>query len=87
MLQNQDGIAKEWSKTFQLLKWIGSKFGESYFLKRAPTPPEPVDVPPDARERVAPKMLEVDGLTVRYGGVTAVDQRGAHARSRARSPA
>ena len=70
VLQNQDGIAKE---SAAQLNWIGSKI-----VGADPEPPParsrpPVDAAARARERVAPKALEVRDLTVRYGGVTAVD--------------
>jgi ABC-type branched-subunit amino acid transport system ATPase component/branched-subunit amino acid ABC-type transport system permease component len=69
VLQNQDGIAKE---TANQLKWIGSKISGAR-PRRRPRRPEAVTLPPERRERVASKVLEVRELTVRYGGVTAVD--------------
>ena len=51
---------------------------------RAATPPT-VELPPETRERVAPKTLEVRGLIVRYGGVMAVDDVSPHGGARARS--
>ena len=39
-----------------------------------PTPRPPRELPPERRERVAEKTLEVRDLTVRYGGTTAVDE-------------
>ncbi|MET0324518.1 MAG: branched-chain amino acid ABC transporter ATP-binding protein/permease, partial [Ilumatobacteraceae bacterium] len=70
VLQNQDGIAKE---SAAQLKWIGSKI-VGLIPSRTPKPPEAVVLPPERRERVTPKVLEVRDLTVRYGGVTAVDR-------------
>ncbi|MGD9996335.1 MAG: ATP-binding cassette domain-containing protein [Ilumatobacteraceae bacterium] len=72
VLYNPDGVAAEWSKTFRFLKRT-KKFGESYFIKLSDVS-EPVDEGHD--HRVTPKTLVVDGLTVRYGAVTAVDQVG-----------
>jgi ABC-type branched-subunit amino acid transport system ATPase component/branched-subunit amino acid ABC-type transport system permease component len=72
VLLNQDGIAKE---SAMQVKWIGSKLKG---LVKKPNPNaevvvEKVVLPPETRDRVAPVTLRVDGLTVRYGGVTAVE--------------
>ena len=72
VLQNQDGVAKE---AINQLHWIGSKLKDRLPKRKAAEPkrfvlPDGGDV---AREKVAPQMLEVSDLTVRYGGVTAVD--------------
>jgi len=72
VLYNPDGVAAEWSRTFRHLKRT-KKFGESYFIKLSDVS-EPVDA--DHDQRVTPKTLVVDGLTVRYGAVTAVDAVG-----------
>jgi ABC-type branched-subunit amino acid transport system ATPase component/ABC-type branched-subunit amino acid transport system permease subunit len=72
VLYNPDGVAAEWSRTFRHLKRT-KKFGESYFIKLSDVS-EPVDA--DHDQRVIPKILVVDALTVRYGAVTAVDQVG-----------
>jgi sulfate-transporting ATPase len=72
VLYNPDGVAAEWSRTFRHLKRT-KKFGESYFIKLSDVS-EPVDA--DHDQRVIPKTLVVDGLTVRYGAVTAVDEVG-----------
>jgi ABC-type branched-subunit amino acid transport system ATPase component/ABC-type branched-subunit amino acid transport system permease subunit len=69
VLYNPDGVAAEWSRTFRHLKRT-KKFGESYFIKLSDVA-EPVEA--DHDDRVAAKTLVVDGLTVRYGAVTAVD--------------
>jgi ABC-type branched-subunit amino acid transport system ATPase component/branched-subunit amino acid ABC-type transport system permease component len=69
VLQNQDGMAKE---SAAQLKWIGRKIW-GLVPGRKPPDPEAVTLPPERRERVAPMVLEVRELTVRYGGVTAVD--------------
>ena len=70
VLQNQDGIAKE---SINQLAWIGSKLRP----RRADGPDravaKQVELPPVVRETAPPKVLEVRDLTVRYGGVTAVD--------------
>ena len=69
VLANPDGVAAEWVKTFRNMK-RAKKFGESYFIKL-----EDVSVAADEQhtEQVPPRTLAVDGLTVRYGAVTAVD--------------
>lgn len=72
VLLNQDGIAKE---SAMQVKWIGSKLKG---LVKKPDPDavpvvEKMELPPETRDRVAPVTLKVDGLTVRYGGVTAVE--------------
>ncbi len=72
VLYNPDGVAAEWSRSFRFLKRT-KKFGESYFIRLADVS-EPVDE--DHEQRVTPKTLVVDGLTVRYGAVTAVDHVG-----------
>ena len=72
VLYNPDGVAAEWARTFRYMKRT-KKFGESYFIKLSDVS-EPVDA--DHDQRVIPKTLVVDALTVRYGAVTAVDQVG-----------
>ena len=71
MLQNQDGIAKESIDQFAWRRSASSATG----CPRLPAAEaaEPYELPPEKRERVAPQTLEVSGLTVRYGGVIAVD--------------
>ena len=68
VLQNQDGIAKE---SINQLQAIGRILRAK--LRRAPRPPEIVELPADRRETVRPQTLEVRGLSVRYGGVVAVE--------------
>jgi ABC-type branched-subunit amino acid transport system ATPase component/ABC-type branched-subunit amino acid transport system permease subunit len=69
VLQNQDGIAKE---SVDQLQFVGAKLRHA--IPRLPAPkPQTVVLPPERREVVTPKTLEVSNLTVRYGGVTAVD--------------
>ena len=68
VLQNQDGVARE---AIGQLQWIGGKLRKtvSWFQR----PPEVVKLPPEVREEARPQTLEVRDVTVRYGGVTAVD--------------
>lgn len=73
VLLNQDGMAKE---SAMQVKWVGSKI-MGLFKKSDGASTEAVvdkmELPPETRDRVAPVTLKVDGLTVRYGGVTAVE--------------
>lgn len=69
VLQNQDGIAKE---SAAQLRWLGSKIA-GLIPDRSPKGKPTIELPPERREPVAPKTLEVSDLTVRYGGVVAVD--------------
>ena len=68
VLQNQDGIAKE--STNQFLWLAGKVRAKIPRLPRAKA--ETFELPPEERERVAPRTLDVRGLGVRYGGVVAV---------------
>ncbi|MCU1502111.1 MAG: transporter related protein, partial [Ilumatobacteraceae bacterium] len=68
VLQNQDGIAKE---AINQLSWVGGKVRGA--LRRPPRAAPTVELPPEQREPARPQTLEVRGITVRYGGVTAVD--------------
>jgi ABC-type branched-subunit amino acid transport system ATPase component/ABC-type branched-subunit amino acid transport system permease subunit len=68
VLQNQDGIAKE---SIAQVQWVAGKIGAKLPRRRARTP-EPFELPPEQRQRVTPRVLEVRGLGVRYGGVVAV---------------
>ena len=68
VLQNQDGIAKE---SINQLQFIGAKLRSKF--RRPPRPTETVELPADRRETVRPQTLEVRGLSVRYGGVVAVE--------------
>lgn len=71
VLQNQDGIAKESINQFT---WVVGKVRAKF--ARAPKPaaaPATFELPPEERERVAPRTLEVRDLYVRYGGVVAVN--------------
>ena len=69
VLQNQDGIAKE--STNQFL-WIAGKVRAK--MPRFPQrKAEVFELPPEDREPVTPRSLDVRGLRVRYGGVVAVN--------------
>ena len=68
VLQNQDGIAKE---SINQLQFIGAKLRSKF--RRPPRPLQTVELPADRRETVRPQTLEVRGLSVRYGGVVAVE--------------
>jgi ABC-type branched-subunit amino acid transport system ATPase component/ABC-type branched-subunit amino acid transport system permease subunit len=72
VLYNPDGVAAEWARTFRNMKRT-KKFGESYFIKLSDVS-EPVAAGHD--QRVEPKRLVVQDLTVKYGPVTAVDDVG-----------
>ncbi len=70
VLAYKDGVAAEWVKIFRVLK-KARKWGRTYII-------ELDDVAgPDAggehRSRVTPRSLTMEGLTVRYGAVVAVD--------------
>jgi sulfate-transporting ATPase len=71
VLQNQDGVAKE---AINQIAWVGGKI-KKRVPRLARREPERFVLPEDtvARERVEPRTLEVANLSVRYGGVTAVD--------------
>jgi ABC-type branched-subunit amino acid transport system ATPase component/branched-subunit amino acid ABC-type transport system permease component len=69
VLQNQDGIAKESINQF---KWVVGKVGAKLGRRREPVV-ETFELPPEERERVTPRTLEVRDLYVRYGGVVAVN--------------
>ncbi|MGF1595765.1 MAG: ATP-binding cassette domain-containing protein [Acidimicrobiales bacterium] len=73
VLQNQDGLAREQIKSLQAL---ARKFGH-LVPWRSSAEPERYELPPDDPEAPTqggdPATLEVRNLTVRYGGVVAVD--------------
>jgi ABC-type branched-subunit amino acid transport system ATPase component len=71
VLQNQDGVAKE---AINQIAWVSGKI-KKRIPRLARRAPERFALPEDAvaRERVKPRTLEVANLSVRYGGVTAVD--------------
>jgi ABC-type branched-subunit amino acid transport system ATPase component/branched-subunit amino acid ABC-type transport system permease component len=69
IMLNQNGIVKE---TLSQIDWVRGKLGAKLpFL--APRKPRSHSLPAATTERVAPMSLRVDGLVVRYGGTTAVD--------------
>lgn len=69
ILLNQNGIVRE---LIGQIAWVRGRLARRLpFLM--PKPPKPHVLPGATGERVAPKVLRVDGLTVRYGGTTAVD--------------
>jgi sulfate-transporting ATPase len=69
VLQNQDGIAKESINQF---KWVVGKVGAKLGRRRERVV-ETFELPPEERERVTARTLEVRDLYVRYGGVVAVN--------------
>ncbi|MCU1503136.1 MAG: transporter related protein [Ilumatobacteraceae bacterium] len=71
VLQNQDGIAKE---SAAQMKWLGSKIAGAIPKRKVEpvAPRAPLEAPVGERLRVPPLTLHVNELTVRYGGVTAV---------------
>ncbi|WP_250556831.1 ABC transporter permease subunit [Pseudonocardia lacus] len=70
VLQNQDGMARE---AIGQLRWVGTKIGGLVGRTRAPVAPTRLPPASGVRDRMAPKRLEVEGLTVRFGRTTAVD--------------
>jgi sulfate-transporting ATPase len=72
VLYNPDGVAAEWARTLRQMKRT-KKFGESYFIRLSEVSEA---VEPGDHQRVDPKELVVEDLTVRYGSVTAVDHVG-----------
>jgi len=74
VLQNQDGIARE---SINQLAFIGSKLKAKFPKMGKPSKAERVELPPEdtsvARLLARPQVLQISGLTVRYGGVVAVD--------------
>jgi sulfate-transporting ATPase len=70
VLANPDGVAAEWVKTFRYMKRT-KKWGRPYFIDLADVADPNADT--TQHSRVPPKTLTVEGLTVRYGAVTAVN--------------
>ena len=68
VLQNQDGIARE---AVVNVRMIAGKV-RGLLGRKEPAAPT-VELPEAQRERVEPRTLEIRDLTVRYGGVMAVD--------------
>jgi len=70
VLGYRDGVAAEWAKIFRLLK-RARKWGRPYIIEL-----DDVADPSAAsaeQNRVPPRSLTIEGLTVRYGAVVAVD--------------
>lgn len=69
ILLNQNGIVRE---TIGQIAWVRGKLSTrlKFFAVK---PAAPLKLPEATAERVGPKTLRVEGLTVRYGGTTAVD--------------
>ena len=69
VLGYQDGVAAEWVKIFRLFK-KSKKWGRPYVIRLE----DVADLSATADEtRVPPRALTIDGLTVTYGAVTAVN--------------
>ena len=69
VLGYQDGVAAEWVKIFRVLK-KSKKWGRPYTIELS----DVADTTAEAdNSKVAPRTLTMDGLTVRYGAVVAVD--------------
>lgn len=71
-LGNQDGLARE---TQRQLAWVGNRL-----VRLAPTlgrlrmrPPAAPALPPTGEVQVTPRTLLIEGVTMKYGAVTAVD--------------
>ena len=73
VLAYQDGVAAEWVKVFRLAK-KARKWGRPYIIELADVSEPLLDSAGIALgTRVEPKVLTIEGLTVRYGVVVAVD--------------
>ncbi|CAA9470398.1 MAG: Branched-chain amino acid transport ATP-binding protein LivG [uncultured Solirubrobacteraceae bacterium] len=73
VLANQDGIVSE---TIGQIRWVKRKLGARLPARRRSKPADAAPLPAERTERaerVPERTLEVRDLTVRYGGVTAVD--------------
>ena len=69
VLAYQDGVAAEWVKIFRFVKKL-RKWGQSYAIHLDDVSGAEVD---GGETRVPPRTLSIEGLTVRYGAVVAVD--------------
>jgi ABC-type branched-subunit amino acid transport system ATPase component/branched-subunit amino acid ABC-type transport system permease component len=69
VLQNQDGIAREAANQ---VNWL-AKQARAKIPRLRKAKPETFELPPEEREQVPARTLEVRGLRVRYGGVVAVN--------------
>jgi ABC-type branched-subunit amino acid transport system ATPase component/ABC-type branched-subunit amino acid transport system permease subunit len=70
VLAYQDGVAAEWVKMFRLAK-KARKWGRPYVIELSEV--AAANAGTDTA-KVAPRTLTVEGLTVRYGAVTAVNE-------------
>ncbi len=70
VLANQDGIVSE---TIGQIRWVKGKLGARLPRLGRGGPAEGPTLPEGRSERVPARTLEVRELTVKYGGVTAVD--------------
>jgi ABC-type branched-subunit amino acid transport system ATPase component/branched-subunit amino acid ABC-type transport system permease component len=70
VLAYQDGVAAEWAKMFRLIK-KARKWGRPYTIELADV--ADVRAGTTHHERVAPRTLTLEHLTVRYGAVVAVN--------------
>ena len=70
VLANPDGVAAEWVKSWRYMKKT-KKWGRPYFIELADVTDD--DTGDSAHARVPARTLSVEGLTVRYGAVVAVD--------------
>lgn len=68
VLGYKDGVAAEWAKVFRLAKRV-KKWGRPYIIRLE----EVADTDTEHHTRVPEHSLAIEGLTVRYGAVTAVD--------------
>ncbi len=70
VLGYQDGVAAEWVKVFRLLK-KARKWGRPYVIELS----DVADLSAGAdQSKVKPRTLTIEGLSVRYGAVVAVDK-------------
>ncbi len=70
VLGYKDGVAAEWVKMFRLAK-KARKWGRPYIIELKDV--ADLDAVVDEEAKVPPRTLSIDGLTVQYGVVTAVD--------------
>ena len=70
VLHYQDGVAAEWTKIFRFMK-KAKKWGRSYVIELADV--ADLSAGTDDQSRVCPHTLVMQGLTVRYGAVVAVN--------------
>jgi ABC-type branched-subunit amino acid transport system ATPase component/branched-subunit amino acid ABC-type transport system permease component len=70
VLMYKDGVAAEWARVFKLIK-RARKWGRPYIIELSDVADPKIAT--DHHARVAPHTLTLEGLTVRYGVVTAVN--------------